>query len=125
MNIPVEKNKEYVVEIIDDGFQGEGIAKINGFTIFVQGGLKGEKVRILILKVLSSHAFGKITQILETSCKRCEPDCKSFNRCGGCTLRHIEYKETLEIKKNTVQSLVDKYLATKIKVESTVRNGKS
>ena len=55
--IPVEKNKEYIVDIIDNGFEGEGIAKIDNFTIFVDGALKGEKIKILIVKVLSSHAF--------------------------------------------------------------------
>lgn len=123
MEFPVEKNKEYVVNIIDNGFQGEGIAKVDGFTVFVQGAIKGEKVRILILKVLSSHAFGKILEILEVSDKRCKIDCRSFNRCGGCSLRHIDYIETLEIKRKNVQSLVDKGLDAKIKVEPTVRNG--
>ena len=46
--IPVEKNKEYVVEIIDNGFEGEGIAKIDGYTIFVPNAIKGENVKILI-----------------------------------------------------------------------------
>ena len=55
--IPVEKNKEYIVDIIDNGFEGEGIAKIDNFTVFVDGALKGEKIKILIVKVLSSHAF--------------------------------------------------------------------
>lgn len=59
MEIPVNKNEKYVVEIIDNGFEGEGIAKIKGYTIFVPGVLKGEKVKILIVKVLSSHAFRK------------------------------------------------------------------
>ena len=51
-NPPVEKNKEYIVDIIDNGFEGEGIAKINNFTIFVSGTIKGEKVKILIVFVL-------------------------------------------------------------------------
>ena len=63
----VEKNKEYIVDIIDNGFEGEGIAKIEGFTIFVPNSLKGERVRILIVKVLSSHAFGKVLEIIEKS----------------------------------------------------------
>ena len=42
MEIPVKKNEEYVVEIIDNGFSGEGVAKIDGFTIFVPGAIKGE-----------------------------------------------------------------------------------
>ena len=65
--IPVEKNKEYIVEIIDNGFEGEGIAKVDNFTIFVPGAIKGEKIKILIVKVLSSHAFGKILEIIKKS----------------------------------------------------------
>ena len=42
-NVPIKKNEEYVVDIIDDGYEGEGIAKIDGFTIFVPGAIKGEK----------------------------------------------------------------------------------
>ena len=48
----IEKNKEYIVDIIDNGFEGEGIAKIDGFTIFIPNAIKGEKVKILIIKVL-------------------------------------------------------------------------
>ena len=125
MQIPVEKNKEYIVDIIDNGFQGEGIAKINDFTIFVPGGLKGEKLKILILKVLSSHAFAKILEIIEESEEREEVDCESFKRCGGCNLRHAKYEETLKIKKNAVQNLINKTLDEKIQVEDTVRNGKT
>ena len=50
----IEKNKEYVVDIIDNGFQGEGIAKIDDFTIFIPNAIKGERLRILIVKVLTS-----------------------------------------------------------------------
>ncbi len=42
----VEKNKEYIVDIIDNGYEGEGIAKIEGFTIFIPGAIKGEKIKI-------------------------------------------------------------------------------
>ena len=85
--MPVEKNKEYIVEIIDNGFAGEGIAKINDFTIFIPNTLKGEKVKVLIVKVLKSHAFGKIVEILEKSQDRVESDCNTYKRCGGCDLR--------------------------------------
>lgn len=123
MEAPVKKNKEYLVEIIDQGFEGEGIAKIEGFTIFIEGAIKGEKCRILIVKVTSSHAFGKLVEILEKSKYRVEPDCATYKRCGGCNLRHIDYEETLNIKQNTVQNLVNKTLNNKIKVEMTVGMG--
>ena len=118
--IPVEKNKEYIVEIIDNGFEGEGIAKIDNFTIFINGAIKGEKVKILIVKVLSSHAFGKIVEILEKSDKRQEVDCTTYKRCGGCNMRHIKYEDTLKMKQNAVQSLVNKTLKNKIQVKPTL-----
>ena len=118
--MPVEKNKEYIVEIIDNGYEGEGIAKIEGFTIFIPNSIKGEKVKILIVKVLKSHAFGKIIEILKKSPNRVETDCTTYKRCGGCDLRHIKYEETLKMKQNAVQSLVNKTLKTKIKVQNTL-----
>ena len=116
----IEKNQECIVEIIDNGYEGEGIAKIDGFTIFIPGALKGEKIRILIVKVLSSHAFGKVLEILEPSKSRKDPDCLTYKRCGGCNLRHIKYDETLEMKQNAVQSLVNKTLTNKIEVQKTI-----
>jgi len=115
----IEKNKEYMVDIIDNGFQGEGIAKIDGLTIFIPNAIKGEKIKILIVKVLSSHAFGKIIEIIKPSKYRVESDCPTYKRCGGCSLRHVEYKETLKMKQNAVQSLVNKTLNTKIQVQET------
>ena len=115
--MPVEKNKEYIVEIIDNGFQGEGIAKIDNFTIFIPNAIKGEKIKILIVKVLSSHAFGKIIEIINESEYRQKPECKTYKRCGGCNLRHISYNETLKMKQNAVQSLINKTLKNKIQIE--------
>ena len=120
MNIPVQKNKEYIVKIVDNGFEGEGIAKIEGYTIFIPNAIKGEKVKVLILKVLTSHAFGKVIEIIQKSPYRKDSDCGTYKRCGGCNLRHIQYQKTLEIKQNAVQSLVNKTLKTKIKVEKVV-----
>ena len=116
----VKKNDELIVDVIDYGANGEGIAKINGYTIFVLGALKGEKCKIHILKVLKTHAFAKVIQIIEKSSKRVEPDCSTFNKCGGCDLRHIAYGETLKIKQEKVQNLVNKMLKNKVKVNETV-----
>ena len=116
----IQKNQEYIVEIIDNGYEGEGIAKIDNFTIFIPGAIKGEKVKILIVKVLSSHAFGKILEIINKSEARQDADCLTYKRCGGCNLRHIKYKETLKMKQNAVQSLVNKTLKNKIQVQETV-----
>lgn len=118
--MPVEKNKEYIVDIIDSGFEGEGIAKIEGYTIFIPNAIKGERIKILIVKVLKSHAFGKIVEIISPSKNRIKEDCTTYKRCGGCDLRHIEYKETLKMKQNAVQSLVNKTLKNTIQVQETL-----
>ena len=116
----INKNEKYVVDIIDYGIDGEGIAKIDGFTIFVQNAMRGEKCEILILKVLKTHAFAKIVNIIEKSKYRVEPDCKTYKTCGGCSLRHIDYRETLVIKREKVQNLVNKSLKNRVIVEDTI-----
>lgn len=120
MDIPVKKNERYIVDIIDNGYEGEGIAKIDGYTIFVQGAIKGEKCEILILKVTLSHAFGKIINIIEKSKYRVESDCGTYKRCGGCNLRHIEYEETLNMKQRMVENLVNRNLAN-INQKNTIK----
>ena len=106
--IPVEKNKEYIVEILDNGFEGEGIAKIDGYTIFVNGAIKEEKCKILIVKITTSHAYGKLLEIIDRSAYRTKSDCATYQRCGGCSLRHITYDQTLEMKSQMVQNLINK-----------------
>lgn len=118
--IPVQKNKEYIVDIIDDGISGEGIAKIEDYTIFIKGAIKEEKVKILIIKVNKSYGYGKILEIIQESPNRMPNDCNTYKRCGGCDLRHIKYEETLLIKQNTVQNLVNKSLKNKLQVEQTI-----
>ena len=116
----IKKNDELIVDIIDYGANGEGIAKVNGYTIFVLGAIKGEKCKIHILKVLKNYAFAKFIQIIEKSRERVEPDCSTFNKCGGCDLRHIAYSETLKLKQEKVQNLVNKMLKNKVQVNETI-----
>lgn len=118
--IPVKKNEKYIVDIIDNGFGGEGIAKVDGFTIFIPNAIKGEKCEILIVKVLASQAYGKIIRILEVSENRVEIDCATYQRCGGCDLRHMTYENTLNLKRETVQSLINKGLRNKVVAEKTI-----
>lgn len=118
--IPVQKNKEYIVEIIDNGFEGEGIAKIDGYTIFVNHAIKGEKCKILIIKVTTSHGYGRLLEIIDKAKVRQQSDCNTYQRCGGCSLRHIQYQETLNMKQKVVQNLIDKNLQNKVIVEKII-----
>ena len=116
----IVKNKEYIVDIIDNGFEGEGIAKIDGFTIFIPNAIKGEKARILIVKVNKNFAYGKILEVLEASDSRVEEDCDTYVRCGGCNLRHIKYEDTLKMKKAVVENCLYKELKRDVEVNEVL-----
>ena len=116
----IEKNKEYIVDIIDNGFEGEGIAKIDDFVIFIPEAIIGEKVKIKVLKVNKSSAFGKIIEILEPSKYRVKSDCETYSKCGGCNLRHIDYKHSLEMKKNSVKNTLRKALKRDVEISEII-----
>ena len=116
----IKKNEEYIVNIIDNGSNGEGICKIDEFTIFVSGAIKDEECKIKILKVNKSYAFGKLLEVIKPSSHRIEPDCLTYKKCGGCNLRHIDYKYTLDMKRDKIQNLVNKSLVNRIVVKDTI-----
>jgi 23S rRNA (uracil1939-C5)-methyltransferase len=117
----IAKNEEYIVDIIDNGFQGEGIAKIDGMIVFIPNAIKDEKIKIKILKVTSSHAYGKILEIIDKSQNRVEPDCSTYARCGGCAMRHVEYNQTVEMKKMAVESTLKKALGREVKISEVIK----
>lgn len=105
----VEKNKEYIFDIISQGYEGEGIAKIdNKYPIFIEGALRGEKVKVRIVKVNKNFAYGKLMEVLEASEERVNPPCAIYKRCGGCKLQHASYKAQLDFKWDRVKDCVSK-----------------
>ena len=113
----VTKNQEYTVTIEGYSGEGAGVARIDGFVVFVSGALRGEVCRILILKVLKSAAFAKVLEVLEPSPHRITPDCPYFPRCGGCTYRHMDYAEELALKRRRVQDNLARIGGSEVEVE--------
>ncbi len=116
----IKKNEIYTVTAVDDGFGGEGIAKIDNFTVFVPYLIKGETAEIKILKVLSTHAFGKIEKLITKSADRAEPKCPAFYKCGGCNFLHLSYEKQLEIKKKQVVECMKKYCKVPVEVADCI-----
>lgn len=123
MDCPIKKNEEYIVEIVDNGYEGEGIAKIQDYIVFIPNTIKGEMIKVRIIKVLSSYAYGKAVQIIKRSSYRIQEECNSYVQCGGCCLRHMQYEQTLQIKQANIQQLVDKTLKQKIIIEPVIGMG--
>lgn len=95
---------------------GNGIGNINGKIIFVKGALTGETVDVTITKDKKSFMEGTINTIIYKSSKRVEPFCKYFGICGGCSLCHLNYENTLEYKKERVKNILSKFDIPKINV---------
>ena len=113
----VTKNQEYTVTVEGYSGEGAGVARIDGFVVFVSGALRGEVCRVLILKVLKSAAFAKVLEVLVPSPHRIAPDCPYFPRCGGCTYRHMDYAEELALKRRRVQDNLARIGGSEVEVE--------
>ena len=105
----LSKDKMYVVEIVDIGQGGVGIGKFEGFTVFVDGGLVKDKIKVKIIKSKKNYAVGEIVEILEPSPYRVERKCsKELKACGGCQIQELDYKEQLNLKTNEVKQVISR-----------------
>lgn len=118
----VRKNDELELNIIDNGFEGEGIACLeDGMRVFIPETIVGEKVRAKILKVNKNYCFAKCIQVIEKSPIRQESDCKYYSKCGGCNFRHIRYDESLDLKKKAVENTLRKALKRDVFVNEVIK----
>ena len=97
------KNQTYRLTIEGYTSDGSGIARADGFVVFVPFAARGDVLDVKIVKVLKTHAFGVIDKIIEPSSARIEPECDVFKKCGGCDFLHIDYDEELEYKRQRIQ----------------------
>ena len=105
----LSKDKMYVVDIVDIGQGGVGIGKFEGFTVFVDGGLVKDKIKVKITKSKKNYAVGEIVEILEPSPYRVERKCsKELKECGGCQIQELDYKEQLNLKTNEVKQVISR-----------------
>ncbi len=99
----LKENQIVVAEIVDLGHKGEAIGKTQeGFTVFVEGALKGDLVKAKITKAKKNYAVGDLVDIIEKSPFRVEPRCKITGICGGCTIMSMDYEKQLELKENLI-----------------------
>ena len=100
----MKKNEIHAVTFIDNGYEGEGICKVDDIPVFVNGAIKGEEAEIKILKVNKNFAFGKVEKYISKSDFREDLTCPSYGKCGGCNLLHMRYEYQMQLKKNFVEN---------------------
>src|SRR5690606_15232140 len=106
MSAPIKKNDRQTVYIEDLTHDGNGVAKIDGYPLFIQGALPGETAEIHVMKTLKNYGFAKVVNILEKSPDRVEAPCVYFSQCGGCQLQHLSYEGQLKWKQNMVANVM-------------------
>lgn len=104
-----KKNDIINLNITSATAEGSGVGKTDeGIAVFVPLSAIGDTLRVRILKVKKTYAFGKIEEILTPSSVRIAPDCPQFSKCGGCVWRHISYEEECRIKQQKVTDAVER-----------------
>lgn len=96
----------FSLQIDDLAFGGEGVGRVDGYVVFVRGGIPGDRLRVRLVQARSRYGRGAIEAVEEPSPDRVEAPCPYFGRCGGCRLQHLAYPAQLALKaKQVVQCL--------------------
>lgn len=97
-----QKNQTVTVFIEDIGETGEGIGRIDGYTLFVKDAVIGDTVEARLVKVKKSFAFARLEKIIKASPYRVEAPCPIHRQCGGCQIQAMSYDEQLRFKQRKV-----------------------
>jgi 23S rRNA (uracil1939-C5)-methyltransferase len=98
------KRGETIEIVVDDlAFGGEGVGRLDGYVMFVRGGLPGDRLRVTVTEARGRYGRGVIDAILSPSPDRVDPPCPYFGRCGGCRLQHLAYPAQLAFKEKQVR----------------------
>ena len=99
-----KKNDRVTVTIEDMGSDGEGIGKVDGFTLFIKDAVIGDQVEAKIIKSKKHYAYARLEKVLQPSPFRVEPKCAYHRQCGGCQLQALSYSEQLHFKEKKIRN---------------------
>lgn len=121
--LPVAKNDEVVIDIIGMNHDGEGVGRAEGYTLFVQGALPGEKVRVKVLKTKKQYGYAKLMELVQASKSRTSAPCPIYDQCGGCQLQHMDYAAQLEWKRQLVVDNLERIGKLRVRSEGAEGTG--
>ena len=99
-----QKNDHLTVEIEDMSNEGEGIGKVDGFTLFVKDTVIGDIAEVKIMKAKKHYAYARLEKLVKAFVYRTEPECDFYRQCGGCQLQSLRYEKQLEFKENKIRN---------------------
>lgn len=104
--LPVQKNDYIDVTFEDLTHDGAGVAKVDGYPIFVPKALPGEKAKIKVIKINKSYGIGRLMELYERSRYRVDVPSSDAHKYGGCQLQHMSYEGQLQFKENQVRQVL-------------------
>jgi 23S rRNA (uracil1939-C5)-methyltransferase len=99
-----------IIELaIDDlAFGGEGVGRVNGYVVFVRGGVPGDRLRVRIVETRARFGRGVLESVEVASSARVAAPCPYFGRCGGCRMQHVAYAAQLALKEKQVRDCLER-----------------
>src|ERR1700742_1293886 len=108
MAAPVSTDQELELSIDSLAYGGNGVARLDGFVVFVRRGLPGDRVRARVTKVKRSHAEALATEIVRAGPLRVDAPCAHYPACGGCRFQDLAYEAQLEQKQSQVRDALQR-----------------
>lgn len=99
----LEKNDIVRLTISDIGTDGEGIGKVDGYTLFVKDAVIGDTITARVIKLKKNYGYGRLMEVIEPSRDRVEPVCPVARQCGGCQIQQMSYDAQLDFKRKLVE----------------------
>ena len=100
----MKKNDVVTVTVEDMGIAGEGIGKVDGYTLFIKDAVIGDMVEAKIMKAKKNYGYARLMKIIRPSQYRVEPKCPAARQCGGCQIQAMSYDKQLEFKEQKVKN---------------------
>lgn len=97
-----QKNDRVTVTIEDTGMDGEGIGKVDGYTLFIKDAVIGDTVTAKIMKAKKNYAYARLEKVITPSPFRVDPFCAYARVCGGCQMQLVSYEQQLRFKERKV-----------------------
>ena len=104
----MQKNDVVTVTIEDIGVNGEGIGKVNGYTLFIKDAVIGDVVEAKVMKAKKNYGYARLMNILTPSEHRVKPKCEFARKCGGCQIQEMSYERQLQFKQDKVKGNLER-----------------
>ncbi len=104
----MNKNEKIILTIEDIGVNGEGIGKVDGYTLFVKDAIIGDTVEAVVTKPKKNYGYAKMLKVIKPSAHRVEAKCPVARQCGGCQIQELSYEAQLDFKTKKVRGNLER-----------------